>query len=112
MNPERWQKLDELFHSALEHQGDARVAFLAAACYRDDELLHELESMLTHHQQAEDFMELPAYGIEAQSIVGAERSPQTLVGKTLCSYDVISELGRGGMGDIYLAFDKVLHRKV
>ncbi len=112
MNPERWQKLDELFHSALEHQSDARVAFLAAACDRDDELLQELESMLTHHQQAEDFMELPAYGIEAQSIVGAERSSQTLVGKTLCSYDVISELGRGGMGDIYLAFDKVLHRKV
>ena len=112
MNPERWQKLDELFHSALEHRGDARAAFLAAACDRDDELLQELESMLTHHQQAEDFMELPAYGIEAQSLVSGERSSQTLVGKTLGPYDVLGELGRGGMGEIYLAFDNNLQRQV
>ncbi len=111
MNPERWEKLDELFHSALERDGDARAAFLATACGNDDDLLHELESMLAHHQQAKSFMESPAYAIEAESIVADDALP-TLIGETFGSYQVLSQLGRGGMGEVYLAFDKELKRKV
>src|SRR6266496_451793 len=111
MNPERWEKLDELFHSALERDGEARAAFVATACGSDDELLHELESMLAHHQQAKSFMESPAYAIEAESIVADDALP-TLTGETFGSYQVLSQLGRGGMGEVYLAFDKELKRKV
>src|SRR5215510_2201415 len=111
MSPERWEKLNELFHSALERDGDARAAFLAQACDGDDELLHELETMLAHHQQAESFMESPAYAVEAKSIVADDVSA-TLIGRTVGSYQVLSELGRGGMGEVYLGFDKELQRKV
>jgi serine/threonine protein kinase len=111
MKPERWQKLDELFHSALERDGDARVAFMAKACGSDDELLRELETMLTHHQQAKKFMESPAYAVEAEAIV-SDDSSETLKGKMVGSYQVLSELGRGGMGEVYLAFDKKLKRNI
>jgi serine/threonine protein kinase len=111
MNPERWQKLDELFHSALSREGEARAAFLAKACDGDDELLHELQSMLVHHGQAESFMESPAYAGEAEAIVTADVPPR-LIEKTVGSYEVLSELGRGGMGEVYLAFDKELKRNV
>lgn len=111
MKPELWQKLDELFHSALELDGDARGAFLAKACDSDAELLRELESMLAHHHEAKSFMESPAYAVEAEAIVADDDSP-TLIGKTVGSYQVLSQLGRGGMGEVYLAFDKELKRNV
>jgi serine/threonine protein kinase len=111
MSPERWQKLDELFHSALQRDGDDRAAFLAKACNADADLLRELESMLAHHQQAKSFMESPAYAVQAESIV-ADDASWTLIGKTVGSYQVLSELGRGGMGEVYLAFDRELKRKV
>src|SRR5262245_20133912 len=88
MNPERWQRLDELFHSALERDGEARAAFLAKVCGSDDELLRELDSLLAHHEQAKSFMELPAYDLEAKSIVAVDSS-QTRIGR---SYQVVSGL--------------------
>src|SRR5687767_7059902 len=111
MKPERWQRLDELFHAALECEPTARAAFVIAACENDAALRQELESMLAHHEQANSFIESPAYVIAAETIVEDDFA-ETLIGKTFGQYQIISLLGKGGMGAVYLAFDSELHRKV
>ena len=111
MNPARWQRLDELFHAALEREPDARVMFTAEACAGDDELHRELESMLKHHEQANSFIESPAYVVAAETIVDDDYS-ETLAGKSFGPYQALRVLGKGGMGVVYLATDKKLSRKV
>lgn len=111
MNPERWQKLDELFHSALERDPVEREAFITEVCEGDEDLTKELYSMIAHHEQARSFMESPAYAVVAETIV-EDDSSETLTGKAWGPYQILSVLGRGGMGEVYLAFDTELHRKV
>jgi serine/threonine protein kinase/tetratricopeptide (TPR) repeat protein len=110
MNPERWQKLDRLFHQALEYDSGERGAFIAEACEGDDLLKRELESMLAHQRQAGRFIEQPAFELVAEMIV--DEPIDTFVGKVIGSYEIRSLLDRGGMGTVYLAFDRELHRKV
>src|SRR5712692_2811469 len=109
MNPERWKKLEESFHAALEREGDDRSAFVIKVCHGDDELRRELESMLDHHEQAESFIESPAYEIAAESIL--DGNGETLLGKALGSYEIVGQLARRGMGEDYLETDKKLPRK-
>ena len=56
MKPERWHKIEKLYHSALEREADQRVAFLAAACADDDSLRSEVESLLANQSQAESLL--------------------------------------------------------
>jgi len=111
MTPERWQKLDKLFHEALEREPEARPAFVEQVCAGDDELRQELDSMLDHHEQANSFIESPAYVIDAETIVDDDFA-ETLIGKTFRQYQIIDLLGKGGMGVVYMAFDNDLHRNV
>src|SRR6266550_1222623 len=110
MDPERWQKLDELFHSALACEVEQREAFIAAACDGDDDLRRELGSMLDHYEQADSFIESPAYEVGAETIAGEDLT--SLVAKMLGPYQLLSVLGKGGMGEVYLAFDTKRPRKV
>ncbi len=111
MNPERWQKLDELFHLALECQPGEREALIADACKGDEELLRELESMLEHHEQARDFIESPAYAIEPDTLIDGP-AETLLPGARLGHYKVRSHIAKGGMGEVYLAQDIELGRYV
>ncbi len=111
MNPDRWKKLDELFHLALEREGDERTAFVAQASDGDDDLRRELEAMVAHYEQSNSFIESPAYAVVAETIV-EEDSPEQLIGTTLGPYRVLSVLGAGGMGVVYRALDQELRRKV
>src|SRR5205807_2316189 len=110
MNPERWQKLDELFHAALEREPDARAAYVAEVCEADDELRRELESMLAHHEQSQSFIESPAYAIAGEAILYDDSD--TLVGKSFGPYEILRLLGKGAMGVVYLALDRDLQRQV
>ncbi|MDX6612119.1 MAG: eukaryotic-like serine/threonine-protein kinase [Blastocatellia bacterium] len=111
MNPERWHKMDELFHSALELKPGERGVFLANACPGDLELRREVDSMLRHHDLANSFIESPVYEDIAETILADDHSDD-LLGQTLGQYELLSVVGKGGMGVVYLAFDVELRRKV
>src|SRR5215813_11786287 len=91
MNPDRWQKLDDLFHAALQHDSRDRKGFVAQSCDGDDELKRELESLLDHHDRASGFIEAPGYTLDAESLVAGDY--YALEGTTLGSYRVLSKLG-------------------
>lgn len=110
MNPERWQQINHLFHLALQHEPGRRRAFVANACSGDETLRKEIESLISAHEQPGDFIEKPATDIAADLFAGTFAVP--LPGLTLGPYRVASFVGAGGMGEVYLADDTRLDRKV
>jgi serine/threonine protein kinase/dipeptidyl aminopeptidase/acylaminoacyl peptidase len=110
MKPERWQQLDQLFHDALERSTVERDAFLDEACAGDESLRKQVEALLAAHAEAGSFIESPALEVEARSL--ADDQHESAVGQTVLHYKVISLLGVGGMGEVYLAEDTYLGRKI
>ncbi len=110
MTSERWQQVKEIFQAALERAAGERSDFLASACGGDDVLRKEVESLLASHEKDGSFIDSPAYEAAAEMIVDekAELKP----GQTIGSYEIISFISRGGMGEVYLAQDKRLGRRV
>jgi len=110
MKPERWQHLDQLFHDALERKPVERAAFLDEACAGDESLRKQVEALLAAHAEAGSFIESPALEVEARSLVGDQDA--SVVGQTIGHYTLNCSIGVGGMGEVYLAHDNVLGRKV
>jgi Tol biopolymer transport system component len=111
MTPERWEKVGRLFHSALEREGDNRAAYLQQACAGDDALRQEVESLLAQGKTADGLLDDSALGKMAAEIVG-KQDGRSLLGTNLGSYQILSLLGVGGMGEVYLAHDSKLRRDV
>ncbi|HEX4947434.1 MAG TPA: hypothetical protein VFZ34_12245, partial [Blastocatellia bacterium] len=109
MQPERWQQIEALFQSAIALSLPERSAFLAQACQEDESLRREVEALLSTDQKANDVtLAMPAQ--VAAEMFAAPQSPQP--GQSLNHYTVISPLGAGGMGAVYLAEDTRLKRNV
>jgi eukaryotic-like serine/threonine-protein kinase len=110
MTPERWQKVKEIFEAVLERAPAERSAFLATACGDDKTLRGEVESLLAMHERDGSFIDSPAYQHAAGLLVQepAELKP----GQTIETYEIVSFISRGGMGEVYLAKDKRLGRRV
>jgi hypothetical protein len=66
MQPERWRKIDQLFHLALEKPRDERELFLAEFCAGDEVLQKEVEDLILSHERAERFIEIPASDLAAE----------------------------------------------
>ena len=101
-------KIEEIYHAALEKPLAERAGFLAEICGDDADLRREVESLLEFDEDAEDFIESPPEDIAAAMFAKNE----TPVGKTLSHYRVLDVLGAGGMGEVFLAEDVKLGRKV
>ena len=94
----RWKRLDELFQGAVALTGEARSAFLDARCSDSSEIRREVEELLEAHDLASTFLERPA----AEQLAGAGRR-LSWIGRQLGPYQILKELGRGGMSTVYLA---------
>lgn len=106
MNPERWQQIEELFHEASELAPNARAAFLDEACAGDGELRHQVEALLLSLEESGDF-------IENSPVAKNTSAPAaSFIGHALGHYEVVSLLGAGGMGEVYLAKDSKLDRPI
>src|SRR5215813_7825449 len=111
MTPERWQQVNEVFHSALKHNSAQRGAFLDQVCGGDQELRKEVESLIASHQSDSDGLIEP-YPFEAAVHLLAEDKADLSAGQRIGQYKILSLLGRGGMGEVYLANDSKLGRRV
>ena len=110
MKNERWQEVERLYHLAMARDPDERSAFLEEACRGDKELRREVESLVAYEPKAKDFIEAPALEFAAKMM--ADEHSKTVIGQTINQYKIISPLGAGGMGEVYLAEDTRLRRKV
>ena len=110
MTPERYQQIGQLFDAALERAPEEREAFLRQASGDDDDLRSEVERLLAHQIESEEFLARPA--LHAAATLLAQQQPDSLLGRTINHYEILALLGVGGMGEVWLARDTRLERQV
>jgi serine/threonine-protein kinase len=97
VTPERWQQVKALLDGALECRTAERQAYFDASCNGDSELRQEVESLLSSEAEIGDFIEEPIFDLH----LGSEGEPAE--GHRIDTYRIIREVGRGGMGSVFLA---------
>ena len=112
MTSEQWQQIKTIVQQSLETEPEKRARFVAEKCGDDASLRHEVDALLATNENIGDFIETPAYLQVMETLPVEERAPELTPGQRLGHYEVIRELGRGGMGTVYLAQDNELGRKV
>jgi len=104
-----WENLQDLFHAALALPPAERSAYLEEASNGDALLREAVESLLKAQAESGNFVDMPAYQAAAEMLVD---EPVLTVNQTVAHYRIVSLLGEGGMGKVYLAEDTKLHRRV
>jgi serine/threonine protein kinase/tetratricopeptide (TPR) repeat protein len=110
MKPERWQRVNDLFQLATDCEAEQRTVFLDEACLGDESLRREVESLVVAFERTENFIETPAFEVAPELLIS--ESSGTLIGEFVRHYRIESLIGVGGMGEVYLARDERLGRKV
>ncbi len=110
MKPERFLQISPIFRQAVELPPDERGIFLESACSGDAALRDDVERLISAHEQAGSFIESPAY--QEVAMLLTETPTAFGVGQLVDHYSIIAPLGKGGMGEVYLARDTTLERSV
>src|SRR5262245_25488092 len=109
MSAERWNQIERLLDGALGLSPTERGAFLDKACAGDEDLRKELDALLASNDKARSFLEEPALEVIARTL---EHNSELISGEMAGHYKIISRVGAGGMGEVYLARDPALDRRV
>lgn len=110
MTPERLATVERLYHEARACPANERAAFLNTACQGDEDLRQEIQSLIATDASTRNFLEMPALDVAAALL--PEEPDDSLIGTQIGPYTIEARLGAGGMGQVYLAEDTKLDRKV
>lgn len=100
MAAENWQKLKEIFQDALNLPIENRLDFVRSKTGGDEELFDKVKNLLASYVEADDFIESSTFAVADFISDGGEPS---LINQKIGAYRIESEIGRGGMGAVYLA---------
>ena len=116
MTPDRWQKIEAIFQAAIELSPDRREKYLLDACGSDESLFKEVSDLLANDESADSFIENPVWtdsnflNSKAKKVISDSLKEQTTgpktteyIGRQIGVYRLVSEIGRGGMGAVFLA---------
>src|SRR5687767_11919121 len=112
MTADRWRKIGEVYHAALELDSAQRGAFLSEACQGDEELRREVESLLASSNSADVRIDRPAWDGAAGLLEDSTAHVALANGDKLGPYEILAPIGAGGMGEVFRARDTRLGRIV
>ena len=110
MTPERWLQVKQIVQSAIERPPSERDDFISQACADDADLCSQVQSLISSYDETDDLFQTVAVNLAAQTVYGDDA--KSLVGHYIGPYKVTARIGQGGMGEVYLAQDSRLGRKV
>jgi serine/threonine protein kinase/tetratricopeptide (TPR) repeat protein len=103
MSSERWQQLEEIFQTALDLAPEMRAPYIAEACAGNEDLRRQVEALLAQYDEAGNFLDEPVYERSGVQALAALMDDDPVIGQRIGAYKVVRQIGRGGMGAVYLA---------